>query len=141
MSNPDDPASWVAKADNDLLCIANNLNDSRVPWDAVCFHAQQAAEKMLKAVLVSRGLVAARTHDLLGLFDECIAQVAQLPDLRSDCALLTQYAVAFRYPGYGPDPDEAEGRAAVAAARRLYEAVKAVLAAHPPSYRSSPPSP
>jgi HEPN domain-containing protein len=55
MSNPDDPASWTAKAENDLLCIANNLNDPQIPWDAVCFHAQQAAEKMLKAFLVSRG--------------------------------------------------------------------------------------
>jgi len=138
MSNPDDPASWVAKADNDLLCIANNLNDPDVPWDVVCFHAQQAAEKMLKAILVSRGLVVARTHDLLGLFDECITTGAQLPDLRSDCALLTQYAVAFRYPGYSPDPDEQDGGTAVAAARRIYDAVRAVLIAAPPAGRPSP---
>lgn len=55
MSNPDDPASWVAKADSDLLCIANNLNHPQVPWDAVCFHAQQAAEKMLKAFWQAAG--------------------------------------------------------------------------------------
>ena len=133
MSNPDDPSSWVAKADNDLLCISNNLNDPHVPWDAICFHSQQAAEKMLKAVLVSRGLVVARTDDLLGLFDECITASAHLPDLRSDCALLTQCAVAFRYPTYASDPHEADGRAAVAAARRIYDAARPLLppAAHP----------
>ena len=72
MSNPDDPASWIAKASNDLLCISNNLNDPQIPWDAVCFHAQQAAEKALKAYLVSRGLVVARTHNLMAILDNCI---------------------------------------------------------------------
>lgn len=32
---------WLAKAENDLLNIRNNLHASRVPWDTVCFHAQQ----------------------------------------------------------------------------------------------------
>jgi HEPN domain-containing protein len=34
------------------------------------FSRQQAAEKMLKAYLVSRGLVAARTHNLMALLDD-----------------------------------------------------------------------
>lgn len=42
---------WLAKAENDLLNIRNNLHASRVPWDTVCFPAQQAAEKYLKAFL------------------------------------------------------------------------------------------
>lgn len=42
---------WVQKAQNDLLNIENNLAASRTPWDTVCFHAQQAAEKILKAFL------------------------------------------------------------------------------------------
>jgi hypothetical protein len=40
MSNPDDPRTWIAKADSDLLDIHNNLASARVPWDTVCFHAQ-----------------------------------------------------------------------------------------------------
>jgi hypothetical protein len=42
MSNPDDPRTWVAKAESDLLNISNNLSAERVPWDTICFHAQQS---------------------------------------------------------------------------------------------------
>ena len=56
MNNPDDPQTWIAKAENDLLNIRNNLSAPQVPWDTICFHAQQAAEKLLKAFVVSRGV-------------------------------------------------------------------------------------
>ena len=42
---------WVAKADNDLLDADNNLKSEKIPYDTVCFHCQQAAEKILKAYL------------------------------------------------------------------------------------------
>ncbi len=45
-------SACLAKADHDLLNIDNNLSAARVPWDTVCFHAQQAAEKLLKAFIV-----------------------------------------------------------------------------------------
>lgn len=132
MRNPDDPAAWIAKADSDLLCIDNNLNDARIPWDIVGFHAQQAAEKMLKAYLVSRGEVVARTHNLIGLLDTCNALGAGFQSLRADCVSLTPYAVALRYPTDLADVSELEGREAVAAARRVYDAVRAAIAVAPP---------
>lgn len=57
--------AWIAKAENDLLNIRNNLAAQHVPWDTVCFHAQQAAEKLLKALLVYHGQSPSRTHDLV----------------------------------------------------------------------------
>ncbi len=50
----DHAGAWLAKARSDLLCIRNNLASDDVPTDAVCFHAQQAAEKALKALIVAR---------------------------------------------------------------------------------------
>lgn len=47
--------AWLRKVDSDLLNVENNLAAGRVPWDTVCFHAQQAAEKSLKALLVFHG--------------------------------------------------------------------------------------
>ncbi len=61
--------SWLAKAENDLLNIENNMRGNRVPWDTVCFHAQQAAEKLLKAFLVFHETVPPRTHDLVALLE------------------------------------------------------------------------
>ena len=46
------PEAWFEKAEHDLLTIENNLAGSRIPWDMVAFHAQQAAEKYLKGFLV-----------------------------------------------------------------------------------------
>ena len=47
-----DVRAWVQRAEHDLLNIENNLVAARVPWDTVCFHAQQSAEKYLKALLI-----------------------------------------------------------------------------------------
>lgn len=50
MSGPKSNVSaWLRKAEHDLLNIENNLASKEIPWDTVCFHAQQAAEKILKA--------------------------------------------------------------------------------------------
>ena len=42
---------WLAKANSDLLNVDNNLRSQSIPYDTVCFHCQQAAEKLLKAYL------------------------------------------------------------------------------------------
>ncbi len=127
MSDPDDPQSWLAKARNDLQCIRNNLIAATIPWDTVAFHAQQAAEKMLKAFLVSRGQTVPRTHDLGRLLGECLVAGAPLSALSADCDLLTPYAVVMRYPGLQPDVDEHEARKAVDAANRIHTAVLALI--------------
>jgi HEPN domain-containing protein len=128
MNNPDDPRTWIAKADSDLLNIRNNLRAEQIPWDTVCFHAQQAAEKMLKAFLVSCGQIVSRTHNLEVLLAEAVAVGGPLDSLEADCRLLTPYAVFFRYPGAAGDPSEQEGRQAMAAAERIYGRVREALA-------------
>ena len=55
---------WFRKVENDLLVIKNNFSAEEIPIDACCFHAQQAAEKYLKAYLVSRLVNFPKTHDL-----------------------------------------------------------------------------
>ena len=127
MSNPDDPRSWVAKADNDLLNVRNNLSAEQVPWDTVCFHAQQAAEKMLKGFLVSRGQAVSRTHDLVALLADAIAAGGALEELEGDCRSLSSFAVMLRYPGTADEPSERDARQAVAAAERICERVRALL--------------
>ena len=129
MSNLDDPTSWLAKARGDLLCIDNNLASARVPWDAVCYHAQQAAEKSLKAALVARGELVPRTHDLLALLDACIRAGHPFDALRADAYLLNPFSIATRYPGLAPDPDEAISRRAAAAAHRMAALIESALSA------------
>jgi HEPN domain-containing protein len=90
--------AWVSKADNDLLNVRNNLQAEQVPWDTVCFHCQQAAEKYLKAILVLHNVEIPRTHDLEALFNVIVAWLPTLQSRHSDLQWLTAYAVAVRYP-------------------------------------------
>ena len=87
-------------------------------YDAVCFHAQQCVEKLMKAVLISRNQLPPKTHDLVRLNGLLTAAVPEwswpVPDLR----LLDRAAVDFRYPGESADSEEAQQVFAVAAVLR-----------------------
>lgn len=89
---------WTAKAKNDLLDADNNLAAKRVPCDMVCFHCQQAVEKLLKAVLSAKGVPPPRTHDLLALLESVLPFAPQMEDLRDCLVILIPYSVASRYP-------------------------------------------
>lgn len=92
---------WVAKALNDLLDADNNLASARVPTDTVCFHCQQAAEKLLKAALAAQGVPPPRTHVLLMLSDLVVEKAPGVKALDDALTILTPYAVSARYPDDG----------------------------------------
>lgn len=62
-----------------------------------CFHAQQAAEKSIKAILVLHGIEFRRTHDLLALASLLADKSVTLPVSDDWLTRLTPYAVEFRY--------------------------------------------
>lgn len=101
---------WLTKAKNDLLNADNNLTAQDVPCDTVCFHCQQAAEKMLKAFLVARAKAYPITHDLLLILEHIIPVEPQAEKLRPALALLNPYSVAIRYPDsdFMPNIEDAE---------------------------------
>ena len=117
---------WLVKAEGDLLTASHTLKlGRRCPTDAVCFHAQQCAEKYLKALLVLRRIDFPKTHDLEALAARLRngAKPQLSPD---DLARLKRYATATRYPG-AEEIRLAEARGALAAARRVRKAIRALL--------------
>lgn len=60
-----DPFAWVARAEEDYRLAQSALRRKQPLLYGVCFHAQQCAEKYLKALLVSRGRDFPKTHDLV----------------------------------------------------------------------------
>lgn len=92
---------WIIKARNDLLCADNNLASSNVPCDTVCFHCQQAAEKILKAALAAEGIPPPRTHILPVLAEQLVEMFPSVVELADELAALTPYAIASRYPDDG----------------------------------------
>jgi len=79
--------------------------DLAVVTDAIVgFHAQQAVEKSIKAVLASREQGFPLTHDLEGLLERCGQVGVEVPaELERSAGLLTPYAVRHRYGGQPPD--------------------------------------
>lgn len=73
--------------------------------DTACFHAQQAAEKLLKAFLLDRQVAFPFTHDLVRLLLLCEGQDPSFAALLPVAELLTPYAVELRYDGeFWPSP-------------------------------------
>ena len=116
-----DPAEWLRYARADLI-LAKTPPPDGVLLELLCYHAQQAAEKALKAVILHLTREeAAYTHNLRRLMrDVRDAGAPESPPLTAEAAaLLTQYALLSRYPADLGEVDEAEWQQAVADARAV----------------------
>jgi HEPN domain-containing protein len=96
---PASPEEWLLHAVSDLNLANLGLHGEVLP-EQICFHAQQAAEKALKAVLIHRNVDFPFTHDLEELLDTLDETDIALPTELQDLGALTPYAVETRYPGY-----------------------------------------
>lgn len=93
-------AEWVEKADGDFATAGRELRAAPAPnFDAACFHAQQCAEKYLKACLVDAELDFPRTHDLSALLGLLLPVEPAWATLRADLDWLTDVGIEVRYPG------------------------------------------
>ena len=88
---------FLRLARRDQAAFAALLHVATVDPAVACFHAQQAAEKALKAVMCLHGLEFRRTHDLEALAG-MLGNIAVAPPVDDhDLRCLTPYAVEFRY--------------------------------------------
>ncbi|MEK7757931.1 MAG: HEPN domain-containing protein [Planctomycetota bacterium] len=97
---PERVDDWIAKADGDFdIAQRESRRRGKRNFDAICFHAHECVEKLMKAVLVKHGVAPEYTHNLVYL-DACVKKVVE--SWKSDVdelSWLTRAGVAFRYPG------------------------------------------
>ncbi len=125
MSDPTrDWKEWIRKGDEDRLNIENNLKAEQIPWATVIFHAQQAAEKYLKALLVYFSVEPKRTHDLRSLCNACASYDPAVLEFEEDCGDLNYLSEDIRYPNIPEASEEDMGRRAVAASDRICAAIR-----------------
>ena len=94
-----DISEWIRLAEMDLATAHHMFNTFHPkPLEVVCFHSQQAAEKMLKCYLVSHEIEPPKTHDMRLLCEMCIEIESKFDEIYSETILLTRYAVRLRYP-------------------------------------------
>lgn len=122
-----DWTAWVEKANHDLQAVGLLSAGADTPWDIVAFHAQQAAEKYLKAFLASRGQQPPKIHDLFRLVELCAKHVPAFMELADDAVFLSPLAVFARYPGDPGQPSQTDAERGVQIARRVRDLVLACL--------------
>jgi HEPN domain-containing protein len=86
---------WLNKAASDLVAMRASAQAGAL--DAACFHAQQAAEKYLKAYLADRDHEIVHTHNLFKLLAACSELDPAFSQLTDAAGLLTPFAVEARY--------------------------------------------
>ena len=103
MPPPDRPEVLLHKARQDELVVERLLGDRDVDDDTLGFNAQQAAEKLLKAVLTSRNVDYPRTHNLGVLVELLASNAIELPAELADIDRLTPFGTVFRYDEVSPE--------------------------------------
>jgi len=132
---------WLRHAERDMR-VASHLTSDFSEWkETICFHAQQASEKFLKALIIAQHARPARTHDILELLHQVRLLGLDIGDLEDDARFMEPFAVTIRYPddeddAAAPIPGdiappvivtEAQARRAFAIAKRIEAAVRAHL--------------
>lgn len=119
-------AGWLSKAGDDLRVAEVILSgEIGVEW-AACFHAQQAAEKALKGVLVHLGIDFPKSHSLDRLVALMPSDAAERFDL--DALIeLTPWAVAGRYPEDIENPSGAQAARVIELADDVVKSARSVL--------------
>ena len=122
---PDDPREWLNRANSNLLHAQTIIEG--VYLEDLCFDAQHAAEKAIKAILIGLQVKFPYTHDLAML----LALVNQagfiVPEQIENAARLTRYAVAERYPGVVEPVTKQEYKDAVSIATEVIHWAESII--------------
>ena len=107
----DDPREWLNRARSNLVRAKSPIPGAYL--EDHCFDAQQAAEKAVKAVMISRGAQFPYVHDIAHLLSVLEATGEHVPEAVRDAERLTQYAFVTRYPTTNTPVSEHEHAEAV----------------------------
>ena len=126
---------WLRRAEEDLA-VADQLVLDGVPYfGSIGFHAQQAAEKFLKAFLVWHQIEFPKTHDLSKLLELAALRDKSIAEALKGILVLTVYGVDTRYPADLPDLTANEATQAVELARQAKDVINRPLFGSAPPQR------
>jgi len=93
---------WFSQAQADLAVVRTLRSAGH--YAAACFHAQQSAEKALKAVLFSQGSRVVLGYSVRELARQCEALDPAFTKVVGEAAILDQFYIPTRYPNGLPVP-------------------------------------
>ena len=111
---------WLRYAKSDLNTADHMFNDVNPKETEIsCYHAQQCAEKSLKAFFIIKNMEPPRTHDLIELINHCLALESEFSTIQQNCVFLNPYGVHVRYPNELA-VDDAITKLAILNAQKVY---------------------
>jgi len=125
--DPTNPQTWLIRAISNLKHAEPFSKDPEILLEDLCFDAQQAAEKALKAVCVYMQIPIAKTHSLIYLMDVIEEKGIVIPEIVRKADILTRYAVETRYPGFDEEIEESEYLEALVLAYRVVSWAKKIV--------------
>lgn len=127
MFEPASASDWLRHAQSDLVVAKGPLAPG-VLYETLCFHAQQAAEKSIKAVLIHHSIEFPYTHSIARLITVTKENAISWPAELDDAAELSDYAVQLRYPSAYVEVTEEEYVQAIAVAEKVFQWAEGVVA-------------
>jgi HEPN domain-containing protein len=115
---------WLAIASTDLKTAKKLIGGNDPVFNTAIYHAQQCAEKALKAYLSFKQNPIVKTHDLGELVELCIPFNEGFSDLMDDADILTPYNILYRYPPFITVADEEDVKGAIEKAEKIFNFVK-----------------
>ena len=125
-NDPGSPSDWLKRAKSNLI-RARQPKPEEVFWEDICFDAQQAAEKSLKALLLFYKIPFRFVHDIAELLTALEQNGISLPEQIRAGAELSDYAVEARYPGPMEPVTEDEYKEAVRIAEMVVSWVEGLI--------------
>ena len=122
---PDDPREWMNRAQSNLSMAKSEA--AGIYLEDLCFNAQQAVEKAIKALLLKLGVEFPYVHDIAQLVTLLERAGQEIPGFVREAAQLTQFAVFSRYPGIAPPVKREEYDEAVAIAEQVVRWVEVII--------------
>jgi HEPN domain-containing protein len=118
---------WMSLAEEDINLASHAMTlGKRSPYRLAAYHAQQCAEKYLKAFLVYHNTDFPYTHNIGRLLKLCEKHTDWTQSLK-EAEVLTPYSITARYPGEEEVVTESEARKAIEIAERVREQVRSSL--------------
>lgn len=127
MKNLQRAREWLKRAKSNLARAKVGRISEDILYEDLCFDAQQAVEKALKALCIIHGIKFSKVHDIAYLMELLEKGNIKIPKRLQRAKILTDYAVETRYPGDYIPVDEDMYKDALKLAERIVSWVEKML--------------
>ncbi|MBI4646653.1 MAG: HEPN domain-containing protein [Bacteroidia bacterium] len=127
MKNNNEIEKWLISSVGDLTLAKKGKISKKIPYEPLCFHAQQAAEKGLKAILIFKNKEFEKTHSIARLLELINETGLDIPPAMKETISLTRFATRMRYPTNEIPVTQKEYKEVIKLAEKVLKWTKSII--------------